>query len=139
MEYTVSRNEYGFVEKALNFGASCLIQSGLKVGHLETQSILRAAQRQTGLTNWGSEDFIGRLDKLTEFSQAAPITSLARVFARQTFIKAVGNRLKMHAHLERHPEIRNHPIKKPIFIVGFPRTGTTLLQNLLSLEDGGVP
>ena len=139
MEYTVSRNEYGFVEKALNFGASCLIQSGLKVGHLETQSILRAAQRQTGLTNWGSEDFIGRLDKLTEFSQAAPITSLARVFARQTFIKAVGNRLKMHAPWSDTPKSVTIQSKSPSSSSDSPGQERPYSRTYSRLRTGGVP
>lgn len=136
MDYTVSREQYGLLENTLNLGASCLIKSGLSVGKLEAPSILNAAQRTTGLHDWGPDDFIERLERLTTFAQAAPITSLARIFARQTFIKAVTNRLKMFEHLRNHPEIRQIEIKKPIFIVGFPRTGTTLLQNLLTLESG---
>jgi len=134
MEYTVSRTEYGAVERALNLTASCLIKSGLPVGNLSAQSILEAAKKKTGLDDWGSEDFIARLEILGQFAQGSHITPLAHVFARQTFIQAVSNRLKMEDYLKRHPEILQYPIKKPIFIVGFPRTGTTLMQNLLSLE-----
>lgn len=35
--------------------------------------------------------------------------------------------------LARHPEILQVPIEAPLFVVAFGRTGTTLLQNLLSL------
>ena len=136
MEYTVSRTEYGTVERVLDLAATCLIKTGLPVGDLGAPSILAAAKKKTGLDDWGSEDFIPRLEILSKFAEGSNITSLAHVFARQTFIQAVSNRLKTADYLKRHPEITQYPIQKPIFIVGFPRTGTTLLQNLLSLEDG---
>lgn len=136
MEYTVSRTEYGTVERVLDLAATCLIKTGLPVGDLSAPSILSAAKKKTGLDDWGSEDFIPRLEILSKFAEGSNITSLAHVFARQTFIQAVSNRLKTADYLKRHPEITQYPIQKPIFIVGFPRTGTTLLQNLLSLEDG---
>jgi Sulfotransferase family len=38
-------------------------------------------------------------------------------------------------HLRRHPEIRNEVIERPIFIIGAPRTGTTITHHLLSQDD----
>ena len=49
--------------------------------------------------------------------------------------KCVYNTLVIEEMFRNNPQIRNIPIKRPIFIVGFPRTGTTLLQNLFSLTD----
>jgi len=44
------------------------------------------------------------------------------------------NRLKLHDWLSRHPEILEEAIERPIFILGLPRTGTTLLHDLLALD-----
>jgi len=38
-----------------------------------------------------------------------------------------------------HPEIRDVPIERPVFILGFPRTGTTLLHNLLAQDPAARP
>lgn len=38
--------------------------------------------------------------------------------------------------LERHPEIAEVPVERPLFIVGLGRTGSTLLHNLLALAPG---
>lgn len=38
--------------------------------------------------------------------------------------------------LDQHPEIAQIPIERPIFVVGLPRTGTTLLHNLLARTPG---
>lgn len=45
---------------------------------------------------------------------------------------SVKNRILINDYVEKHPEVRDQEIEKPIFILGFPRTGTTLLYNLLS-------
>ena len=42
---------------------------------------------------------------------------------------------RLARYLKQHPRVGSHPIKRPVFILGFPRTGTTLLQNLLALDD----
>jgi hypothetical protein len=38
--------------------------------------------------------------------------------------------------LDRHPEIRQVPVARPIVICGLPRTGTTHLHNLMSADPG---
>lgn len=45
-------------------------------------------------------------------------------------------RLQMEADRRVHPDIDDERIVRPVFIVGLPRTGTTLLHSLLSLEPG---
>jgi hypothetical protein len=40
-------------------------------------------------------------------------------------------RCMMERHLEEHPEITAAPVEQPVFIIGMPRTGTTVLHALL--------
>ncbi len=54
--------------------------------------------------------------------------------AQQMATAALVNRLKIQSQLEQRPDWRAVPIDRPLFIIGYPRTGTTLLQNLLSLD-----
>jgi hypothetical protein len=42
--------------------------------------------------------------------------------------------LAFQRDLAEHPGIREVPVARPLFIVGFGRTGSTLLQNLLALD-----
>jgi hypothetical protein len=49
------------------------------------------------------------------------------------------NRRRAAAFRRRHPEVADLPIRRPRFIVGLPRTGTTLLYNLLAQETGARP
>ena len=47
---------------------------------------------------------------------------------------SLSNRLKTTAYLDAHPELKSRPIKRPVFVLGIPRTGTTLLSNLLAAD-----
>ena len=40
----------------------------------------------------------------------------------------------MTAYLDAHPELLERPIERPVFVFGIPRTGTTLLSNLLAAD-----
>jgi Sulfotransferase family len=42
--------------------------------------------------------------------------------------------LKTTEYLKSRPELLNRPIKRPVFVFGIPRTGTTLLNNLLAAD-----
>jgi len=132
---TVQDETYRLPEKLLNGAATMSYKAGLSFTDISMGTILDAARKKTGLTDWGDENFLRYFEKLLEILDGAPITPLARVFIRQICIKAVVNRLKIQEYLAKHPEVRDIPVKKPIFVVGFPRTGTTVLQNLLSLPD----
>ena len=56
------------------------------------------------------------------------------VLALNTLQRRMEDRLKLVDYLNKHPEVRDVEIKPPIFAVGFPRTGTTFLHELLGLH-----
>lgn len=62
-----------------------------------------------------------------------------RLAVRQTLLHALSNRLLLQAYRCRHPEALEAPIRRPLFILGCPRTGTTLLFNLLSQDCSHRP
>ena len=103
---------------------------------LDRGSLHREASRRKKLHDFGDPRYLDFLDKTLQVISVPEMTPLARLITRQSLVKALSNRLMIQEHLRRHPEIRHIPIQRPIFIVGFPRTGTTLLQNLLSLDGG---
>lgn len=133
---TVERDTYRPAVQAADLACRVVQGVGVPIGSLEQDSILAAARRRTGLKDWGSEDFLVPLAKILPAARRAPLTPLARVIARQMFVAAVANRLRTQDWFGRHPGAEDTAITQPVFIVGFPRSGTTLLQNLLSLEPG---
>lgn len=133
-EITVGTLEYTPLTKALNSGAAVLRKVLPGFSRLDQQSILDAARRQTGLSDWGDDDFLDPMARIIEHAPSERFTELARVFMRSTFTEAVKNRLRIESYVKAHPEVLDIPIERPIFVLGFPRSGTTLLQNLLSLD-----
>jgi len=64
------------------------------------------------------------------------MTPLGKHFINIIIRTTATNRLYIEDYIKKHPEVEDILIKSPIFVVGFPRTGTTLLQNVLSTGDG---
>ncbi|MGE3690717.1 MAG: sulfotransferase [Novosphingobium sp.] len=96
--------------------------------------LVERAQRETGLSQFDSESFREGLGLyIAEFntndrSDAANEANAAYV------VKALSDRLKVADYLRQRPELLQRPIERPVFVFGVPRTGTTLLSNLLAAD-----
>lgn len=133
-QITVHRLEYNGFTRAIDAVAKAALKISPRLGRLDVPEILAAAQRSAGLTDWGPEDFIEAMRKIIEAVPTDRMTPMAKIAARGVLFKAVKNRLQILDYLKRHGNIRKIPIQRPIFVLGFPRSGTTLLQNLLSQD-----
>jgi hypothetical protein len=134
-EPTVRQYTYNPIAKVLNAAASTGLALGLPIGTLEMEPIIAAAKKSTGLDDTHGDAFLKPFEVLIGECQRMPFTSMARIFEHSAFFTAVKNRLLVEDYIKKHPEVLDIPIERPIFVLGFPRTGTTLLQNLLSLDD----
>lgn len=102
---------------------------------LSEAGLVSAAERITGLSDWGDEEFRPQFRMLLEtYKNDADLTLIGRYLTRMMFLRALINRLRIQDTLKRHPEIEALPLRRPIFIIGLPRTGTTLLHNLLAQD-----
>ena len=102
---------------------------------LEPGALLEAAEKQTGLSDFGDESFLTPLGVLTDALETeADLSAFGRFSSRQFLLQLLANRLKLEALLTAHPEILDEQIRAPIFIVGLPRTGTTHLHNLVAQD-----
>ena len=102
---------------------------------LDPDSLIRAARRQAGLSDFGEGDFEEGLARLTEsIERDANLFYSGRVLARLLLKRRLITRLLVAQTLRTSPEIGRRRVEKPMLVVGFPRTGTTLLYNLLALD-----
>jgi hypothetical protein len=69
----------------------------------------------------------------------AEMNLIGRITLNSACIQIVKDRLTLQDHLKKEPDILKHEISKPIFILGLPRTGTTLLQNLFACDPNIRP
>jgi hypothetical protein len=103
---------------------------------LDEASLLRAASRANGgLDDFGDESFRPGFRRLLQSLEAdARLNLFGRYFARRQMLELLAQRLALVDYRKRHPEVAQQQIRGPLFILGLPRTGTTLLYGLLA-ED----
>lgn len=53
---------------------------------------------------------------------------------RQRYVNCLAARMAVDDHLRRHPELADAPIERPVFILGMPRTGTTMVSYLMESD-----
>jgi len=98
------------------------------------EALVEAAQKATGLQNFDSESFVSGLDVLLADANEADYSEVGIERFLAAIIGALSTRLKSTAYLEERPELLGRPIQRPVFVFGIPRTGTTLLSNLLAAD-----
>ncbi len=108
---------------------------------LDADSLVAAACRQTGLTDFGEDYWRGPLEALCQDLEGeAELNLMGRLMARSDAVIWLSNRLKMVDLLKQHPEILDEKIEAPTFIVGLPRSGTSILFEVLAQDPAfGVP
>ncbi len=101
---------------------------------LTTDELIEEARRRTGLERFDRDSFREGLDILVSDINRDERPEPLVERTREVFLKALTDRLQTTAYLERRPELLQRPVKRPIFVFGIPRTGTTLLSNLLAAD-----
>lgn len=97
--------------------------------------LLDRAVERTGLDDFGEQNFREGLEVMLESLEAdAAYGPDHRASAIRLIERRLDNRLQVEAWLAGHPEDASAPIIEPVSIVGLPRTGTTALGNMMSLD-----
>lgn len=98
-----------------------------------TTALIRAATNRAGISDFGDLGFTKGLEILVDsMNQNDGFHPFGRFFTRQMIIAMLIHRLRLSRLLTTHPEICGERIVRPLFILGLPRSGTTLLFNLLA-------
>ena len=99
------------------------------------ESVLDAARKATGLSDFGSDEFRKRLSVwLRAVDEDKELATIGRIGVMRDITRYAINRLRFEDLLERHPEIHDVVIDRPIIIAGLPRSGTTHLLNLIAAD-----
>ena len=102
---------------------------------LDADQICAAATQQTGLHDFGDAGFLDRLEILCAALRAeAGLSGPGIVSLYSQLLQLMKNRLLVQDVLDKHPEIEDIELARPIIIAGLPRTGTTHLHNLISAD-----
>ena len=101
---------------------------------LVADELIEQARKATKLERFDSDSFREGLDVFLADVNACTYTDAGHERLRGSVVAALATRLKVQAYLEQRPELLKRPVERPVFVFGVPRTGTTLLSNLLAAD-----
>lgn len=103
---------------------------------LEVEALMAAAsERAGGRQDFGDPSFRPALQRLLQsVRDEAQMSPAGQAAFAQRLVDSLADRLLLEDHCTRHPEILAERIERPVFIVGLPRTGTTMLHRVLACD-----
>lgn len=101
---------------------------------LVADQLIERAMEQTGLERFDSDSYRDGLDVLIADLNAENPSEPYIDKNSNDIVAALSTRLKVSDYINQRPELLERSIDRPIFVFGIPRTGTTLLSNLLAAD-----
>jgi hypothetical protein len=103
---------------------------------IDTKSMLRSVERKWKRSDWPAPLLRALPPRAAAYNDDAKPSLFGALVFRDQFKKSALNALGFEDLIAKHPEILEERIERPLFVLGLARTGTTLLQRLLSLHSG---
>jgi len=114
---------------------SAAAKAGKLLAPMAPDALISQARRLARLEDFGEQAFDQPLARLCRgLDEEARLSSLGRIAARKDIVRMLANRLQIIDWRKHHPEAAGRPVARPLFIVGLPRTGTTILHNLMAQD-----
>lgn len=112
-----------------------LADAGFSKPGLDAGRLISAATRRTGLEDLGDQSFLDGLERLTrELESRGKLSQVGRMAAYFNLVENLCVRLQLIDYRARHPDIAKEHIRQPLVITGLPRTGTTILFELIAQD-----
>jgi Sulfotransferase family len=102
---------------------------------LALDQLVDQAQQITGLADFGDESWRDGAERLiSELNDGAALTEVGSAIAGSDILEYLTSRLHVVDWVTRNPRIADADVRPPIVILGQPRTGTTILFDLLAQD-----
>jgi len=120
--------------RLLNRAGGALRGVGISIPNLDPDKLKRAACKETGLTDFGDDDYLEGLHHLCRtIDQEDRLSSLGRLVYSDNIRRSLCNRL---LHVERLRTSPPKPLQRaPLVLLGMPRTGSTFLHRMVALLE----
>jgi hypothetical protein len=116
------------------FGA-LLEKSRIPSARMFAPELIETAKRRSGLDDFGEGDFLEALSRLLDSCQdEARLNLIGRIALKTDVLETLVARLQMERDRQLFPDITRQEIREPLFIVGLPRSGTSVLHRLLGAD-----
>lgn len=104
---------------------------------VDVEKAVALSKQRAGFTDFGDPFFIDPLNRyIDSVNEEGRLTPFGTWFTQRNLLIQLSNRLCINRYCQQFPDFADQPINQPLIIVGLPRTGTTLLYNLLALDPG---
>jgi hypothetical protein len=105
------------------------------LSHLQDE-LHEVASRKTGLHDFGDSSYLQAMSVLLEaYEGDLQLTEAGRQNTYRRLLEILVARLYTQAAWHKDPQVLATPIRSPLIVTGLPRTGTTALLWLLSMDD----
>ena len=121
--------------RALNKFGAALEKVGLNTKPPSARKLIDKAKRRCRLDEFDGGEFFEPLSRLLEScDREARLNVIGKMALRSDVVRILCNRLLLARDRQLYPGIAQQEIREPLFIVGLPRSGTTLLHILLAAD-----
>jgi hypothetical protein len=97
--------------------------------------ILNAAREKTGLADPNTDSWREGLEiLLRDHKRADLLSERGWGMMKNRYVEALAARMQTDDFIRRNPSVVDTPVKRPVFILGMPRTGTTMVSYLMDAD-----
>ena len=116
------------------FGA-LLEKSRLPSNRMFPTALIETAKRRSGFDDFGDGDFFEALSRLlASCRQEGKLNLIGKIVLKTDVLETLRSRLQMERDRQLYTDIARQEIREPLFIVGLPRSGTSVLHRLLGAD-----
>src|SRR5438034_7291795 len=121
--------------RLLNGCGALLEKTRISRSPLRAVDLIETAKRRCNLDDFGGGDFFEGLSRLLDSChRESRLNLVGKIALRAYLMRNLCSRLFMHRDRQLYPGIARQEIREPLFIVGLPRSATTLLHTLLAAD-----
>lgn len=97
--------------------------------------ILNAARQSTGLADPELDSWREGLEILVrDHARADTLTERGWGLIKARYTTALATRMRVDDFMRKNPQLSKAPVRRPVFILGMPRTGTTMVSYLMDAD-----
>jgi len=108
---------------------------------LDPAELMETARRNTGFDDFGGDEWREGFEIFVKaVNEEADLHLFGRLMTRSDILRWLEARLGIEAAYKAHPEIEEERIDAPVIVTGLPRSGTSILFEILAQDSQfGVP
>jgi hypothetical protein len=121
--------------RLFNGFAALLEKTRIPWTRMFARDLIETAKRRCGLDDFGEGEFFYALSRLLDSCQdEARLNLIGKIALKTDVLETLCVRLQMQRDRQLYPDITRQEIREPLFVVGLPRSGTSVLHRLLGAD-----